>query len=112
MLRVEPLGETAGQIVARVAQRRLERSVGMRALVGEQGVAMLEFGTETEEAALAAERAALQAHGPDIRHAFARPNVHYAQAAEIAVLRAEWAVDDVHAFNQLVGRCRARRAWR
>jgi len=73
----------------------------MRALVGEQGIAVLEFGTEAEEAALAAERSALEAHGPDIRHAFAGANVHHAEAAEIAVLRAERAVDDVHAFHQL-----------
>ena len=97
---VEPVRDAAGQIVARVAQGRLEGSIGVRALVGEQGVAMLQFRAETEEAALAAERSALHAYRPDIRHAFARANVHHAEAAEIAILRAERAVDDVHAFHQ------------
>ena len=61
---------------------------------------MLQFRAETEEAAFAAERSALHSDRPDIRHAFSRTNVHHAKTAEIAVLRAERAVDDVHTFHQ------------
>src|ERR1017187_1924827 len=73
----------AGEPLAleRVAEWRLERAIGVRALVGEQSVAVAEFRTETEKAAFAAEPSALQTHRPHIRHALSRAKVHHTQAA-------------------------------
>ena len=61
---------------------------------------MCSVGTEGEESAAGIEIAALQAHRELIGQRFALADVDHAEAAEIAVLRAERAVDDGDVLDQ------------
>ncbi len=97
---VQRAGVVGVDVVAAIAAGTLKRPVGVGAFVGDVGVDVLRVGAEGEEAAAGVEIAALQAHRELLGQGFALADVHHAQAAEIAILRAEGAVDDGDVLDQ------------
>src|SRR5207253_3310738 len=84
----------AGKIVVPVAQRAAKWPVRVGAFIGGERVRVAHFRTVAEKAAERAQGAALDARREAVRHGFAQANVHHAEAAEIAILGRERAIDD------------------
>ena len=94
LVRAERLGEVGVHIVAAVAEGILERAVGIGCVIGEVGVDGWDIRAVGQKGAAGIEVAALRAQGEHVRQRLPLAYVHHAQAAEIAVLRAERAVND------------------
>jgi hypothetical protein len=91
---VEGLCIVAVYVVAAIAERALERAIGIGAFVSQIGVDVLRGRAPGEEPAAGVEVAALQTRGELIGQRFALADVDDAEAAEVAIFRAEGAVDD------------------
>src|SRR5215468_11761973 len=91
----------AGDVVALVIERIDERPVRARALIGDDRLAVLQLGAVAEEGSETAERPALKARDELIVQRLFQADVNDSQAGKISVFRAERAVQNVYAPNQL-----------
>src|SRR3954452_22498844 len=91
----------ACEIVAAVAKRVQERPIGLRSFIREEGLAFLQFWADGEKRSRGSKRASLNSCGKHIGERLPEAYVYDTKAAEIPVLGAERAVDEVDLLDQL-----------
>src|SRR5262249_27783605 len=100
LILIQPVGVVARDVITLVVERILERPVGPRAFISDQRIAALQRRAVCQKCAERAERPALETRGDLIRQRLLQSNVDDAEAGEIAVFRAERAVEDVHVLDE------------
>ena len=93
-------GVIAGHDVALVAAGIDEGAIGIRALIGEECLAIAQRWTVSNETAISVERSALKAGSQQIGQAFLKTDVNDTQTGEVPVFGAEWPIENVYIVDQ------------